>query len=427
MKIMFMSQFYAPEEISTSVIATELAVDLAKKGHEVTMVTGAPNYPYGRILAGYKNSVYKVEILSGVKVVRTWSYINPSKSFFSRTLHFVSYSISAFYGGLFSGRPDVIVCYSPPLTLCLAAWLLSLIWGVPWIMQIEDLYPDAAVAVGVLTNKKVIAFFEWMERFLYRSSKRLSVLSEGFRKNLLGKRVPDEKITIIPVWADPDIICPMEKENSFRARIGVQGKFVVLYAGNMGFTSCLEDLMAAAEMLKDQEDIAFVMIGEGVKKESFEQIVREKGLKNVMILPYQPRKDYPEVLAAADVNVVTINAGSAQSSLPSKVFNAMASARPILVVSPLNGDLAQVVHEGNCGMIVPPEAPNRLAQAILEMKCQGEYLMQMGQNGRKLLETSYSRKGCVEQFEVMFREVASGDKSVSKQPAGVENKPLKSL
>ena len=368
MRILFMAQCYAPENISAAVLITELAADLAKRGHRVTVVTGAPNYPQGRVFKGYRNSLYKVEILDGVRVIRTWSYISPSKRFLPRLLHYGTYSMTAFYGGLFAGRPDVIVSYSPPLPLGLSAWLLSLIYRVPWVLQLEDLYPDAAIAAGVMTNKKIIKFFLGMENFLYRNSQRISVISKNFRQTLLKKRVRDSKIEIIPVWADPNEVRPMQKQNGFRHEHGLNDKFVVMYAGNIGMTSCLEDILHAAEILREQNDIQFVIVGEGVKKESLEAEMQAKQLTNILFLPYQPREIFPEMLAAADLSLVTLNAGAALSSLPSKIFNVMASARPILAVTPPGSEIMQIIEEAGCGWNVPPQSPEKLAEAILLLK-----------------------------------------------------------
>ena len=335
MRIMFMAQCYAPEDVSAAVLITELATDLVRRGHQVAFITGAPNYPQGRVFAGYPNRAYQVEWLEGVRVVRTWSYISPSKGFWPRLLHYGTYSASAFYGGLFAGKPDVIVSYSPPLPLGVSAWLLSRLWQVPWVLELEDLYPDAAVAAGVLRSRRVIAFFSAMERFLYRHATHISVISESFRTNLDRKGVPAEKMTLIPVWADPDIVRPLPKENRFRQRLGLSGKLVVMYAGNLGLTSCLEDVIDAAKLLKEAADICFVIVGEGVKKDDLAAMAQDAALTNVMFLPYQPREVFPEMLAAADVGLVTLNHSSASSSLPSKIFNVMASARPILAVAPL--------------------------------------------------------------------------------------------
>jgi len=422
MRILFMAQCYAPEDVSAAVLITELATDLVSRGHEVTFITGAPNYPQGRVFPGYRNRLYQVERLDGVRVVRTWSYISPHKTFWRRLFHYGTYSATAFYGGLLAGRPDIVVNYSPPLPLGLSAWLLSRIWRVPWVLQLEDLYPDAAVATGVLQNRLAIWAFAAVERFLYRHATHISLIAESFRQNLLRKGVPPERMTLIPVWADPDVVRPLGKENPFREALGLTGRFVVLYAGNIGVTSCLEDVLEAATLLRDEADIRFVIVGEGVKKAALEEAAHGRGLSNMLFLPFQPRDAYPTMMAAADVSLVTLNAQSALTSLPSKTFNTMASARPILAVAPPESELGQLVQTTGCGRVVPPEEPATLAATILELRDRPEWLEEMGWNGRAQLETRFARQHCVDLYDAMLHRVgparAAEAAAGSIEPAG---------
>jgi colanic acid biosynthesis glycosyl transferase WcaI len=406
MHLLFLAQCYAPEEVSAAFLITELAEDLAKRGHTVTMVTGAPNYPQGRVFHGYRNKIYQTEWLNGVRVIRTWSFISPSKGFLQRIFHYGTYSGTALFGGIMGGRPDILVSYSPPLPLGLSAWLLSRIWKIPWVLQLEDLYPEAAVAAGVLRNRRVISFFSLMERFIYRKATHISLISERFRENLISKKVEPNKMTLIPVWADPDVVRLLPKENDFRDRHGLSRRFVVMYAGNIGHTSSLEDVLSAAELLKSESDIFFAILGEGVKKPILREAAQAKGLENVFFLPYQPREVFAEMMAAADVSLVTLNQASSLSSLPSKTFNIMASARPILAVTPPESEIARLVTEGQCGINVPPNQPALLADQVLRLKSQPGRLEEMGYNGRHHMETKFSRRRCVEMYDTMLKELA---------------------
>jgi colanic acid biosynthesis glycosyl transferase WcaI len=402
MRILILAQCYAPENVSAAVLITELAADLVQRGHRVSVVTGAPNYPEGRVFLGYRNALCSVESLGGVRVIRTWSYISPSKKFWPRLFHYGTYSATAFYGGLAAGRPDVVLSFSPPLPLGLSAWLLGRVWRAPWVLQLEDLYPDAAVSAGVMTNKQVVSFFLGMEKFLYKHAQHISVISESFRRTLLAKKVPGSKIEVIPVWADPEQVRPLPKQNVFRSTHELNDKFVILYAGNIGLTSCLEDVLLAAFTLRDQLRIRFVIVGEGTKKAALETEMQRMQVPNIIILPYQPRELFPEMLAAADVGLVTLNAGAALSSLPSKVFNMMASARPVLAVAPSESELACIVREAKCGWVVPPASPAELAAVIARASHQESLLIQMGQNARVHLEKHYTRNQCVDRYEKML-------------------------
>lgn len=399
MRLLIFAQHYAPEEVSGAVLATELATDLTNRGHQVSFVTVAPSYPRGRIFPGYRNRLYFVETLDKVRVIRTWSFVTERRSFWRRILSFGTYSVTALYGGFLSGRPDLILSFSPPLPLGLTAWLLSRIWRVPWVLRVEDLYPDSAVVAGVLRNRSAIRFLSCIERFLYRRAVHVSVISEGFRDNLRQKGVPDKKMSVIPVWADAGAIGPSPKENEFRSSHELNGRFVVMYAGNLGHTSSLEDVMYAAARLKVHPDIRFVIVGEGLKRESLLEIARSESLSNVLFLPYQPREAYSEMMAAADVNLVTLNRNSSRTSLPSKTFNIMASERPVLAIVPPESELGLLVRQTCCGVIVSPGQPDELAKTIIAMKEDPADLSRMGKNGRKLAEGPYSRDHCVDLFE----------------------------
>jgi colanic acid biosynthesis glycosyl transferase WcaI len=422
MHVMFMAQCYAPEDVSAAVLITELASDLARRGHRVTIVTGAPNYPYGRVFPGFRNRTYQVEWLDGVRVVRTWSYISSERSFWRRIMHYGTYSATAFYGGLLAEKPDVLVSYSPPLPLGLSAWMLSCLWRIPWVLQLEDLYPEAAMAAGMLRNRAAIVFFLAMERFLYQHATHISLISESFRHNLLGKGITPEKITVIPVWADPDLIRPLPKENPFRIQHGLVGKFVVMYAGNLGLTSCLEDMLYTAELLKEDPDIRFVFIGEGIKKPFLAEMSQKKELRNILFLPYQPREVFPQMLAAADLGLVTLNGRSSLTSLPSKTFNIMASGRPVLAITPHESELACVIREAACGCIVPPENPVLLAKGIRKLRQDAGLLTEMGRNGRSQIDTKFARAYCVDMYEHMLLRILQKDrKQVEKRVLIREN------
>ncbi len=405
MKILLLAQHYAPEDVSGAVLATELATDLAGQGHEVTFVTCTPSYPKGVVFPGYRNRLIQSETVDGVRVVRTWSYISRDKSFWKRLLNYGTWSATAFWGGVWAGKPDVVFSYSPPLPVGVSVWLLSRLWRVPWVLRVEDLYPDAAVAAGVLRNRAAIRFFAWLERFLYDRADQISLISDGFRRNLLAKGVAPDKLSVTPVWADPDIVQPLPKENGFRQEHGLGDAFVVLYAGALGHTSALEDVLEAAALLREEPDPSpatsaahFVIVGEGVKKEALMDEARRRGLDNVLFLPFQPRQRFAEMLAAADTSLVTLNAQSSSFSLPSKTFNIMASARPILAITPSDSEIATLVTAGQCGVNLPPGQPQQVAEVIRQWQCAQQQIDQMGRNGRALLESQFARTPCVASF-----------------------------
>jgi colanic acid biosynthesis glycosyl transferase WcaI len=407
-RILFLALCYSPEEVSGAVLITELAEDLATRGHDVTIVTTAPSYPLGTVLPPYKNRLLQQEIINGVRVIRVWSYISTGKDFLQRMLHQATFCFFAFFGSLAAPGADVIFSYSPPLPLGFTAWFSSLLRRIPWILQLEDIFPQAAISTGVIKNPSTISFFSSMERFLYRHATRISVISKGFTRNLIAKGVPEQKIDMIPVWADCEQIKPMKKENEFTLENGFGGKFVVMYAGNLGLSSCPEVILQAAISLLKEEDIVFAIVGEGVKKDAFLQSTVELGLSNIRFLPFQPRALYPQMLAAADLHLVMLNEQSSETSMPSKTFNIMSAGRPVLLIAPLSSEAAHLVIVNGCGMVIPPGEGELLAEEILHLKECPQLAIEMGKNGRSQLETEYSRSQCIRKHEdILVRVVTS--------------------
>jgi colanic acid biosynthesis glycosyl transferase WcaI len=404
MNILILAQHYAPEEVSGAVLATELAEDLARRGHQVTFVTCAPSYPQGVVYPGYKNSLFARQNLRDVAVIRAWSYISPHKTFWRRILNYGTFSLGAFFAGLLAEKPDVILSASPPLPLGLAAYLLSRLRGAPWVLRVEDLYPDAAVSAGVLKNRLAIRFFYWLEKFLYRKAAHISLISHGFQRILEGKGVPRAKTSVLPVWADPDIVRPMPKDNAFAREHGLENAFVVMYSGNLGMTSSLEELVRAAGLLRERPGIRFVVVGEGVKKAALLALAGELRLENLLFLPFQPRAVFSEMLASADAGVVTLNQDSSNTSLPSKVFNVMSSERPVLAVANPESELAELVAGSACGLVVAPGDPQSLAAAILRLQAEPALRQQMGQTGRQRLIKDFSRERCVGLYETTMAQ-----------------------
>ena len=400
-----MAQHFAPEEVSGAVLATELASDLVSRGHRVCFVTCVPSYPQGVVFAGYRNSLYSSEIIQDVRVIRTWSYISPEKTFWHRILNYGTFSLGAFFGGLAAGRQDVILSYSPPLTLGMAAWLLGLVWGVPWVLRVEDLFPKAAVDTGVITNRFAIRVLYALERFLYRRAQHVSLISESFRRHVLDQGFDPNKLSVFPVWADPNAIRPSARENDFRDKHQLDGKFVVMYSGNFGLTSALEDVVKAAQLLRDENRIVFVLVGEGLKKTDLMELVKKEQLANVFFLPYQPRHEYSEMLAAADVSLVTINRTHSQTSLPSKIFNLMASQRPVLAIAPQDSDIARLVMDAHCGRVMEPDQPELVAQSLVEIMNDADERERMGKNARAALLAQFSRRCGVDRYEEVLQNV----------------------
>jgi colanic acid biosynthesis glycosyl transferase WcaI len=364
-----------------------------------------PNYPKRIVFDGYQGKIFMQEKIDGVDVFRTYIFASPNEALWSRALNFGSFCASAALGGLAVQKPDVIYCIMPPLPLGLSAEFLGLFKRAPVVVNIQDIYPDIAIAFGFLRNRLVIRFFQAMERFIYRRAAAIIVISDGFKENLLGKGVAPSKIYVVPNWADQDFIRPDPKDNSFKRQLDVGDRFTLIYSGNLSHNSNLEPVIGAAELLRN-EPFAFVIVGEGVRKAHLERTVQEKQLNNVLFLPFQPLELYPEVLRAADMNLVTLSTQAAMASVPSKVFKIMASGRPVLAITVQGNEVHRLVSEAKCGLCVPPDDPVALAEALRYAAAHQDELERMGKNGRRYLENHFSRPKCVAQIEEILVKAA---------------------
>jgi colanic acid biosynthesis glycosyl transferase WcaI len=404
--VQIIAQYFKPETVGSGVWIHQLATDLVGLGHQVSVVTSFPNYPERVVFEGYRGRMFMRERMDGVDIVRTYIYASPDEGMLSRTLNFGSFCASAAIGGLFAPKPDVIYCVMPPMPLGVSAEFLGFLKSAPVVVNVQDIYPDIAVAVGVLRNPTAIRFFKWMERSIYRHAASIVVIADGFKENIERKGVPEEKIHVVPNWADPDEILPGPKSNAFREELGVKDRFTLSYSGSLSFNTDLDSVLGAAELLAD-EPFSFVIVGDGVKKAELMRRAEKMRLDNVQFHPFQPLEMYPQVLAAADMNLVTLNRQAATSSVPSKMFKMMASESPVLAITMQGNEVHRLVQDAQCGLIVPPEDPVKLAEALRYAASNSKEMERMGVNARRYLVENHSRQDCVRRIEAVLEKAAA--------------------
>ncbi|MBD1900967.1 glycosyltransferase family 4 protein [Trichocoleus sp. DQ-A3] len=406
MRILIYSYNYHPEPIGIAPLMTELAEGLVAQGHQVRVVTAMPNYPQRRIYEKYKGKLYLTELENGVAIQRNYVWIRPKPGLIDRILLDASFVLISLVHALKGRRPDVILLTVPPLPVSVPAALLGWLHRCPVVLNLQDILPEAAVHTGLLTNKRMIAIFEKLENFAYRTATKISVIADGFVDNLVGKGVPKSKIRLIPNWVDVNFIQPLPKENNyFRAVHQLDGKFVVLYSGNIGRTQPLKTLIDAATCLRHIPDIAVVIVGEDKALQDLELYCQKVDAPNVLLLPFQPREKLPELLAAADVGLVMQKENVISFNMPSKIQVLLASGRAILASVPASGTAAKAVQHSGGGVVVPPENPEALAAAILDLYKNPDKGERLGQQGRQYAIENYSFKHALEQYEKLFDEV----------------------
>lgn len=406
MQILLLTLYFYPDAGANSAIMTELAEEFAARGHKVTVVTAFPHYAGNVVGSGYKGKIIQREQVGSIDVIRTYLYTSPKKDrFWVRFLNYISFNLLSTLAGIFSGPQDIIFAPSPPLTIGLSAFIIGLFKRITYIYNVQDINPDVLIKLGILKNPIGIVVSRWLELFVYRHANHITVLSEGFRKNLLKKQVPKEKLTVIPNFIDIDFIRPLERQNSFRDKFGLRDKFVVLYAGNLGHSQNLEHVLECASMIIGQDDIRFLIVGNGSCKPSLLETAKILKVENVLFLPFQPRQDVPQIYASADISLITLKKGIALDSVPSKAYTIMASGRPVIAAVDSGSDVWNLIKDADCGLCVPPESPEALLTAINELFENVDLRNLLSRNGRMYVEKHYTREIVASQYNQLLEKI----------------------
>lgn len=406
MRVLIYSYNYYPEPIGIAPLMTELAEGLVKRGHEVRVITGMPNYPQRQIYEGYRGKLYTTEQRNGVTIQRSYVWIKPKPNLIDRILLDSSFVLTSFFQALRGWRPDLILLTVPPLPVCVPAALLSWLYNCPIVLNVQDILPEAAVHVGLIQNKAMIRVLEALERFAYKTAHTISVIADGFVDNLVQKGVPASKITCIPNWVDVNFIRPLPKEdNAFRKANHLEGKFIVSYSGNIALTQGLETVVEAAARLRHIPEIAFVIVGESKAIDQLKEHCKACGADNVVLLPFQPREKLPEMLAAADVGLIVQKRNVVSFNMPSKTQVLLASGRPVIASVPSTGSAAKAIEKSHGGVVVEPENPEALAAQILDLYQNPEKAELLGKQGRQYAIERYSFEQALNQYEALFNTV----------------------
>ncbi|MDB9311708.1 glycosyltransferase family 4 protein [Spirulina sp. CS-785/01] len=406
MRILLYSYNYYPEPIGIAPLMTELAEGLVQRGHEVRVVTAMPWYPKSEIYEPYRGKLYCTEERNGVKIQRCYVRSRPQRSLFNRALFELSFMVLSFFQALRGRRPDLIFLTVPGLPVGVPASILGFLYRCPIVLNLQDILPDAAVHVGLITNQLAIKIFSALEQYNYRTATNIAVISEGFTENLLSKNISEDKITLIPNWVNVDFIKPLPREhNYFCQENHLAGKFVVIYSGNIALTQGLETVIDAATYLQEVPQIAIVIVGEEKALQRLENYCSKKGAMNVILRPFQPREKLPEMLSAADVGLVVQKKNVIAFNMPSKIQVLLASGRAIIGSVPDSGTAARAIRASGGGVVVPPEDARSLAAAIQDLYEHPEQVKQLGNASRQQAIKNYSFTSALDRYEALFKRL----------------------
>ena len=407
MRILFLSDNFPPESNAPATRLYEHAVHWVRAGHHVTVLTCAPNFPEGKVFPEYRNRWYFVEEMDGIRVVRVKTYITANEGFLKRTLDYMSFMVAAFIVGLFQKRPDVIVATSPQLFAALGAWMLAAVRRRPFIFELRDLWPASIVAVGALQNIRIVFWLEKLELFLYRQATSVVSVTNAFKADLTERGISEGKIAVVINSADLDRYAPRPRDQDLALEYELHQKFVVGYIGTHGMAHALHRVLEAAELLRDWEDIVFLFVGGGATRDELLVQTTRMGLKNVRLIPRQPKELMPRVWSVCDVALIHLKNDSLfKAVLPSKIFEAMAMGLPILLVLP-DGEAAAMIRETGAGIIVPPGKPELLATAVTELYNQPRRLDAL-RHASSEAAPNFSRKRQAEKMLAVFRAALEG-------------------
>lgn len=404
MNITVYSHYFTPEIGAPSARIYDLSQQWLAQGHHVQVCTCFPNHPTGQVHSGYRLRSHMYERLDGVDVHRHWTYITPNEGIAKKTLGHISFLPSSILNSNRHLTPsDVVIGTSPTFFAAMAAAYAGFRRRIPFIMEVRDLWPAIFVELGVLKNRSLIRALEYVELTLYRRATRIITVTEAFRRNLIERGVPAEKVLTITNGADVDYWQPMASPGELRQQLGLQDAFVVLYIGAHGISHALGRILDSAQYLSNHPKIQFLFVGEGAEKSALIEQAQQNGLANVRFLDGVAKEQVKQFYALSDLCLVPLRGIPLfETFIPSKMFEIMAMGRPI--VASVCGEAAAILARSGGAHIVEPEDSQAIAAAIVDLYHHPEKRHNMGQSGRKFVVEHYSRHSLASAYAAILQD-----------------------
>jgi colanic acid biosynthesis glycosyl transferase WcaI len=408
MNVILLTAYFPPEIGSAAHLFADIGAEMVQRGHSVTVLTGYPTYNIdpATLPEKYRTGLWRVEEYAGMNVVRTRTIQMPRHVPTLRGIDQVTSALMQIITGLrfCKGQTDAIVVYSPPLFLGMTAWALRVLKGGSVVLNVQDLFPQSAIDLGVLKSRILVRFFRWIERLLYRNADAVTVHSPGNRDHVIQMGGIAEKTFVMHNVVDTRQIQPGERMNALRKAEGIaESTTVVSFAGVLGYSQDLDTVIDAARTFEGKHDVLFLIVGDGVEKARLQE--KAKDLNNTRFLPMLPKEQYPSLLHASDICLVTLRNAVQTPVVPSKILSIMAAARPVLAGLPLHGDAPALIKEAGCGLCVEPENAKALADALGTMINNRNSWKTYGENGRKFAESHLSLGASVDHYEAIIRNL----------------------
>ncbi len=407
MKILFLSENFPPESNAAATRVYERACYWAEWGHEVTVITSAPNFPEGRLFPGFENKWKQAETMSAIRVVRVKTFIAANRGVTQRALDFLSFMVTGFLAAVKEDRPDVIAATSPQFFTAVAGWAAGAVRNVPFVFELGDLWPASITAVGAMKKSLALSMVEKLELFLYRRSAAITALTRSFKENLVGRGIDKNKIAIVINGVDLARYAPRSRDADLAKEWGVDGKFVIGYVGTHGMAHALGNVLDTAERLKDETGVCFLLAGAGAERDALMAAAKRRQLDNVVFMPRQPKELMPAVWSLCDVALVHLKDSPVFAGvIPSKIFEAQAMGLPLLLCAP-EGEASRIVLNDGAGLHVPAENPEALANAVKALSKDKETIKDFAAAARRAAP-SHSRETQAREMLDVLQKTADG-------------------
>jgi glycosyltransferase involved in cell wall biosynthesis len=407
MRIVFFSHYYPPEVNAPASRTSEHCRAWAKAGHDVTVVTCAPNHPRGEVYPGYKNRLIQGETIDGVRVVRLWTFLAANEGFLLRTLNYVSYLVAVMVALPWLRRPDVVVSTSPQFFCGLAGLVARTVWRVPWVLEIRDLWPESIVTVGAMRKGITVRLLERLEALAYRRADRIVAVTDAFVAHI-GQRSGGRhgRIAVIKNGVDLGLFKASADGADIKRALGLEGKFIAAYVGTHGMAHGLETILEAAERVKNDPRIVFLLVGDGAERARIERLKHEMGRDNVVLLGQQPKAAMPGIWAATDASLILLRRNDLfRKVIPSKMFEAMAMRRPIILG--VEGEARELLEAACAGIGVTPESADQVAAAVLRLADDPALAALLGAQGLDHVRAYFDRAKLAQRYLDLLQEVAA--------------------
>ena len=423
MRILVISQYFPPETGATQNRLASLVEGFKEAGHEVYAIAEKPNYPAGIIWDEYKGGAFKDGMHKTIPVVYTWIWEDRKKKFFTRIRFYLSFVVMAILACFrIKGKFDVVVASSPPLFVGIAGWAISRIKGAKYVFDVRDLWPDVAIAMGELRNKRAASLAKSVEKFIYRKAHGITAVTDSFCEDIQRMVGGEKMIRRFTNGTVPEIFEVNKSKVALRQELNLSEKYYVLFAGNMGLAQGLDHVVDAANILQQKApQVQFLFVGDGVRKANIATRSKELNLKNIDFLPRVPLKTAARYMNAADALLVPLgNNEIYKKFIPSKLFDSMAASKPVLLS--VDGEARKILKEANSGVYYPAENAEGLANAILTLIKDPEESAAMGARGCAYVKEHFSRRTVAIKMAGFLEEVVHGNTAANPVPLSRKEK-----